>query len=304
MSLYEAMQEACGAIGIEVPRNVSPGNWAQCPVIGKSRSNTSGRVLIFDDGKGGIAWNWATGLEQRFTAQGVGDAANIRPQRDPEADRRRANERRDVAATCARIVKACTPLQHPYLASKGFPDEFGLVIEDMRPLLPRGDLGEKIAHALPQGEGPFLIVPGWVAKQVTTVQVITPEGDKKNIRRGAMSGAYHRIATGPETWVAEGIATALTLRAALRLLGRSSTVLSAFSASNVCKVAQGLSGARVAADHDKQVDQFGGLGTGEYYARKSERHWIMPPAMGDFNDMHASEGLRAVAMHIREHAPP
>ena len=29
------------------------------------------------------------------------------------------------------------------------------------------------------------------------------------------------------------------------------------------------------------------------------RQWVQPPAMGDFNDMHQADGLRAVAVHLR-----
>lgn len=299
MSIHDAMISACRAVGIEVPRKVEPGRWCPSPVEGKSRSNTSGRVMINDDGITGIAWNHATGQHQRFW---VGGSSEAPPpvQRDPEADRRRAQEQREVEATCERIIRACDQAQHPYLARKGFADELGLVIEDPRPLMPRGPLGEAMAAALPGGDWPLLVVPGRIGQRLTTVQFITPDGAKKNILRGQMGGACHRIATGRETWVCEGIATALTVRAALRLLGRSVTVLSAFSASNVAKVAEGTPGALIAADHDKPIPDFGGLGTGEFYARRTGRKLVMPPRMGDFNDLHQAEGLRAVAMHLRE----
>src|SRR5690606_22468270 len=119
-----------------------------------------------------------------------------------------------------------------YLTAKGFPDELGLVHEAPQREFPGGWLGEAMAKAMPEGEGPWLIVPGRVGKAITTVQFIGTDGAKKNLLRGRMDGAAHRIATGAETWVCEGIATALTIRAALRLLGRSATVLSAFAASN------------------------------------------------------------------------
>ena len=117
--------------------------------------------------------------------------------------------------------------------------------------------------------------------------------------QGRYGGAFHRIATGRETWVAEGIATALTVRAALRMLGRSATVLSAFSASNTAKVSERHAPSVLAADHDKPVEQFSGLGTGEYWARQSGARWVMPPEMGDFNDMHQAHGLRSVALILR-----
>ena len=151
---------------------------------------------------------------------------------------------------------------------------------------------------MPEGDGPFLIVPGRIGKAVTTVQFIGADGAKKNILRGAMSGASHRIATGQRLVVCEGIATALSVRAALRLLNVSATVLSAFSAANVAKVAAGHG--FIAADHDKPLPQLHGKGTGEFYAAASGCQWSMPPVLGDFNDMHQRDGLRAVALHLRE----
>ena len=304
MSLHAAMHDACRAVGIEPPRATKPGVWVKCPVEGKGRGNGSGRVLLFDDGKGGIAWNWVSGAEQRFTSEGMAGSAEARaPRRDPEAERRAVQEQFEVERICTGIVGACAPAQHPYLAAKGFPDEMGLVVEDLRPLIPNHDLGHAVARALPDGDGPWLIVPGRIGPRITTIQIIAPDGAKKNILRGKMSGAAHRIATGRETWVCEGIATALSVRAALRLLGRSATVLSAFSAANVSKVARANRGAVIAADNDKPLEQLGGLGTGEFYARATGLRWLMPPAMGDFNDMHQSDGLRAVALALRGVAP-
>ena len=299
MSIHESMLDACRAVGIEPPRKIEQGRWCASPVVGKGRGNTSGRVMINDDGRTGCAWNHATGAHQRFR---IGGTADTPPpvQRDPEAERAREAERREIVATCGRILAACDVAAHPYLARKGFPDERGLVIADPRPLLPRGPLGEKMAYALPATDGPMLVIPGRIDRTVTTVQFITPDGDKKNIRGGQMGGASHRIATGRETWVCEGIATALSVRAALRLLGRSATVLCAFAAANVGKVAEQTRGAIIAADHDKPVETLGGMGAGEFYALKSGRQWVQPPQIGDWNDVHVAEGLRAVALMLRE----
>lgn len=304
MSLHDAMQDACRAVGIVPPRSVTVGRWVKTQVDGKERSNTSGRVRISPDNRSGVAWNWATGQHVTFRDDDVSKAASARPARDLEAERRQEAERREIEATCERIVRACEVATHPYLARKGFADERGLVIADVWRCLPQGDLGKRLASALPEGEGPLLVVPGRIGQRITTVQFITPDGAKKNILGGLMNGAAHRIATGAETWVCEGIATALSVRAALRLLGRSATVLSAFAASNVCKVAQGLPKAIVAADHDRSLEQFNGQGTGEYYALRSGRVWAMPPELGDWNDYHQAHGLRAVAMALRGVRPP
>lgn len=300
MSIHDAMLDACRAVGIEPPRKTAPGRWAKSNVTGKSTSNTSGRVLIHDDGKGGIAWNWATGQRQAFRDTGTNGPAAAPVRRDPERDRAAEAERIEVERICGLIVRSCDQTTHPYLARKGFPDELGLVLEDPRKLVPDSPLGRRIGAAIPEHDAPLLIVPGRIGNRVTTVQFIAADGTKKNILGGLMGGAAHRIATGRETWVCEGIATALSVRAALRLLGRSATVLCAFSASNVAKVVSGIPGAAIAADHDKPVEAFGGLGTGEFYARKSGRSWSMPPEAGDFNDFHQAAGLRAVAVHLRE----
>lgn len=304
LSLDEAMRQACDAVKVAPPkRRCSPGQWTRTDSLGKNGRNDAA-VLIDDDQRGGFVYNYQTSQGQKFRIDGVNDNRPADPK--IEARRRareaeRESERRQVERICADLVRGCRTDVHPYLKAKGFPEELGLVCDDPRQFFPSGRFGDLLGLALPEGQGPFLIIPGRVGKTITTVQFITPDGAKKNILRGIMSGASHRIASGRDTWVCEGIATAMTIRAALRLLGASVTVLSAFSASNVGQVAESISGSRIAADHDKPVETLEGLGAGEFYARRSGRKWIMPKLQGDdFNDMHQREGLRAVALHLRE----
>ena len=300
MSLTDAMRRACAQVGIVPPRSIKRGRWTPCPVEGKPASNGSGRVLLWDDGTGGTAWNWITNAKVNFRADGeVGKAPRIDREAMQHKLRQEAERHAQVAAICAGIVRACTACKHPYLERKGFPDEVMLVVDDPRPHIPRTELGEAIIRALPEG-GPLLVAPGWIGRDVRTVQFIAPDGSKKNILGGEMGGASLRIATGRETWVCEGIATALSVRAALRLLGRSATVLSAFSAANVGKVAKGIPRSVIAADHDKPQDTLHGLGAGEFYARQSGRPYAMPPEVGDWNDHHMAHDLRTVALRLRE----
>lgn len=300
-TLADALREACAAVGIEPPkRRLVPGQWVRTDTHGRNGKDDAA-VLIFDDGRGGIAWNHQTGRNQRFTMTAAGEL-----RRDPEAERRarqrdaeRLAQQREVERICAEIVRGCDTGKHPYLERKGFPDQLGLICEDPTIHFPSTRFGDALAKALP-GEGPFLVIPGRVGQTITTVQFITADGAKKNILRGHMTGASHRIATGAQTWVCEGIATAMSVRAALRLLGASATVLCAFSASNVEKVATAIPGARIAADHDAPNEHLEGKGAGEFYARRSGRKWVMPPGIGDFNDYYQAEGLRAVALLLRE----
>lgn len=308
ITLRAAMEEACRAIAIEAPRFLpQPGVWVKTRALeSRNARNQSGRVMIFDDQRGGVACNWKRGGQQEiFKIDGerrnqLSDAERreIR-ERQRERQRRQRAEHEAVARICEAIVQDCRTEVHPYLERKGFPNELALVHDDPRKHMTGTPYSDKMIYALREFEGPLLVVPGRIGKAISTVQFITAEGAKTNIRGGKMDGASHRIATGRETWVAEGFATALTVRAALRLLGRSATVLSAFSASNAAKVASEHPGSILAADHDKPVPQFDGLGTGEFYARRIGHVWSMPPVRGDFNDYQESEGLRAVAVHLR-----
>lgn len=300
MALDDAMAEACRAVGINPPKHKPvPGQWTRTDTLERNGKGDAS-VLIFDDLHGGIAWNWQTQQRQPFTTRGRGEAIAPAIRRDPEKERRQKAEQAEVERICADLVRACQMDRHAYLERKGFPTALGLVIEDPRRIIPQAGVGKSIAKALPEGNGPFLIVPGRIGKKVTTLQFITADGAKKNIFRGVMGGASHRIATGRQTWVCEGIATALSVNAALRLLNASATVLCAFAASNVAKVARSIPGAIIAADNDKPVETLGGLGTGEFYARQSGQKWIAPPVLGDFNDFHQSAGLRDVAMYLRD----
>jgi putative DNA primase/helicase len=306
MSLDAAMQEACRAVGIVPPRRQpQPGRWARTDT-GQANGKGDASVMLFPDGTGGIAWNWQTQERQVFRTAATGAAP---PPREAVAARR-AHEAEEAARhaaaadAAARIVAACQSGPHPYLAAKGFPDEPGLVSDDPRRHMPHTPPGEAMRRAFPEGEGPWLVVPARIGGRIVSVQFIGPNGAKKNLYGGAMDGACHRIASGRETWVCEGIATALSVRAALRLLGRPATVLATFSAANAAKVARGMAGSVLAADHDKPIEHLGGLGTGEFYARASGRPWAMPPERGDWNDWHQAHGLRAVAMLLREVRPP
>lgn len=302
MTLDAAMRDACRAVGILPPRrNPVPGRWTAtdtCQPNGKG----DGRVLVFSDGAGGIAWNHQTQQREVFRIDGANTGVAPVVRRDPELDRRIEAERRESAAICARILRAAVQETHPYLDRKGFPAEVAYVTYAPRTCVPDTSHGRKVAASIPDSS-PLLIVPGFIGREVTTLQLIAADGSKKNVYGGRILGSVHRIAKGRETWVCEGIATALSVRAALRLLGRSATVLCAFSANNVETVARAHPGAIIAADNDKPIPAFGGLGTGEFYARRSGCAWVMPPEHGDFNDYHQAHGLRAVALLLRDVHP-
>jgi putative DNA primase/helicase len=299
------MRDACTAVGIRAPRRVIPGRWIAASAEGKAASNSAGRVLVFDDRSGGIAWNWITQAQQRFTVDGLASLKDVRlPRRDQTAEALERDRQAAAIEAARRMVAAAQPEPHPYLARKGFAEERGLVLDAPGAVLPADRIFDGMRYQLEQMTAPFLIIPGRIAKRVMTTQLIDAAGAKLNMKAAPMAGATHRIATGRETWICEGIATALSVRAALRLLARPATILCAFSAANVAKISQRIPGSIIAADHDRPLEQLHGQGTGAFYAARTGRVWTQPPEPGDFNDWHMRDGLRAVALHLREVRPP
>nr|WP_236042282.1 toprim domain-containing protein [Nitratireductor aquimarinus] len=139
-------------------------------------------------------------------------------------------------------------------------------------------------------------MPARFGSRVTSVQLIWEDGTKKFLAGGEIGGSCDRIGKGADTWLCEGLATGLSLRAALKGLRRADTILCCFSASNVAQVARSVKDRTfIAADHDNPVEQFGWKGTGEYYAEAAGKPYFMPPDEGtDINDFHMEKGIFAL----------
>lgn len=209
-------------------------------------------------------------LAKEYGWEGQGEAPRReRPQavhQDHDEERRRAQARQKAE----RMIQAASMSRHPYLISKGFPDVEGLCLDQL------------------------LLVPMRDAKtnEVNSVQTITWDGQKKFLAGGKARGSVFVIGAGPETFLCEGYATGLSIRAALQTLYRQAKVVVCFSAANVAHVARAM-GDFVVADHDAS-------GTGEKYAVKAGLPWWMPPEPGDANDYERSQGRRALAEALND----
>ena len=225
------------------------------------------------DGSRGWAKNWETGETAIWHA--AREARRTTPLEPlPSLVQRREQEtaRAEWAAGVARhkVAKAKAET-HPYLARKGFPKTLGLVYEGL------------------------LLVPARIGDAVVSLQEIDADGGKKNLPGGRMSGACFSIGSGRDEVLCEGYATGLSIKAALSAIHLPTRVTCCFSAANVATLAEQRRNAVVVADNDRPVAQFGGLGTGEFYARRSGLPWAMPPEVGtDANDFHMSDGLPAL----------
>lgn len=231
------------------------------------------------DGVRGWAKNWETGEtvtwhearpeKRRVPLKPLPSLAKRRAEEDRRAKRAAEEARRRIAA--ARMTT------HRYLEVKGFPKQLGLVHEGV------------------------LLIPARIGTEVVSLQEIFTDGEKKNLPGGRMSGASFTIGSGGIEILCEGYATGLSIKAALAGLHLPAKVTCCFSASNIATLAEKRRRALVVADNDKPVAQFGGLGTGEFYARRTGLPWAMPPGLGDdANDFHLAAGLPALQALLLE----
>lgn len=175
---------------------------------------------------------------------------------------------KSTARKAAQMIHRAHLDTHPYLEAKGFPEARGFV----------------------DRKG-FLLIPIRSRRgKVMSIQTIDGEGRKKFIYGGRTGGGRLQLGRERERWVCEGYATALSIAAALERMVIRASVVVAFSAGNITKVAR--DGDRVIVDHDK-------TGTGEQVARDLGLPWWMPPKPGDANDLHQEEGLEALIGGLR-----
>jgi putative DNA primase/helicase len=301
MNVSEAIDQACASVGIIPPKSYRQGRWTKCDTLDGKSGKGDGRISV-DDLKV-TAYNWQIGQSATIWLKDKNSLSEVEKSQFAQQkakDKAETEERaREAARKAQTIINRAEPSQHPYLAAKGFPHERALVAgaDDIR------RIGG--AYLIPENGGAkAIVIPARIGTNVSSLQLIWENGEKKFLAGGVIEGSLHRISTGSELWLCEGFATGLALRKALKGLGRSPTILCCFSAYNVLTVARKTRGkCYIATDNDKPMEQFGGLGTGEYYARQAERPYVMPPAIGtDFDDMLMSDGIFAVQRHLANFA--
>ena len=223
-------------------------------------------------------------------------------QRQREERRRRAVEERQ-AKKAVHILSLCEYTTHPYLTRKGFPDAKGLVHD--------GDLIIPMRHYRDY-------------HRLQSVQMIGPDGSKKNLPGGKALEAVYKLGQGGEHYYCEGYATALSVMAALKRLYRDQhcEVWVCFSAGNIPNVAKSRRRSMVIADHDwwrcpkkecrakwdyesKRCPSCGSSGVtepaGEKHAKQTGLPYWMPHEPGtDANDVMLSHGVEALAEVIRD----
>lgn len=276
--------EVAASIGVQIRSLLEDDRIHRCTTdLHPKKRNASYRT----DGVRGWVKNWETGETVIWHAQQQEQRRTAAPIPLPSLAQRRAEEaeRAEKAAKAAqRKIALAKAETHPYLDRKGFPKMVGLVLDRM------------------------LLVPARADGRIVSLQEIADDGTKKNLPGGRMSGASFTIGSGRLEILCEGYATGLSIKAALTGLCLPARVTCCFSASNVATVAERRRRAFVVADNDKPVAQFGNIGTGEFYAKRTGLPWAMPPDVGtDANDFHLSAGLpalQALLLDLIQRRPP
>lgn len=290
MTVDDAIDQACSDVGIRPPKHRSYGKWLLTDTLEGRKGKGDGRVIINDHCV--TAWNWKTSEKSTVSLRdGLSATEKRGVTASVEKANKKASEDRARAARIANeLLAKAIPATHEYLSRKGFPDERVMTVPAQVVRQLGGD------YLVPAGATSAVLVPARRAGEVCSAQLIWGDGTKKFLYGGEIGGSSHRIGKGADTWLCEGFATGLSLRNALHGLKMRPTILCCFSAANIAAVARSLPGrVFVAADHDQPRPQFGGVGTGEHYARQTMLPYGMPPDVGtDFNDMHQRTSIFAV----------
>lgn len=257
--------------GVIVGRLI-PGKWVRVATEDKPKHKNGAYKYMGDVG---FVQNWATQTEPAvWRADGDSREAGERVRRVvKEAALHQVQAAQKAAQRAQGILAECELAQHPYLASKGFPDE--------------------LVNVWNRETDNVMVIPMRRGDRIVGAQLIKPDGDKKFLYGQRSGGAEFVMGTRGTHVLCEGYATALSTQQALRSLKVGYVLHTTFSAGNLKKVAEALPGGLVIADNDAS-------GTGERVAREiGWPYWISDTVGEDFNDAHQRQGLFAVAMQLK-----
>ncbi len=268
---------AIRATGLEPPNTIIPGKFHRFPGLGKCRSNTAGWCQLYSDGRGGVFGDWSTGLSSSWRCNSVNQSNNIEylerarnAKRVAEIER---NEDHDKAAQKAIwILQRSIPvINHEYLMKKRIS-----------------------ANGARLDEYNNLIIPVNNYAKTTSLQFISPNGDKRFLSGGKVRGGGFLI--GKETNIVllcEGFATACTLHE----MSGYCTVC-AFNSGNLLEVAKKICRNHggeliICGDNDHATLGNPGRTAAIEAARITGAKWIIPDFSGlnagpkdtDFNDL-------------------
>jgi len=216
---------------------------------------------------GNVGWvqNWAT-MEKPEIWRGEGNIVTVLRQDNQE----REQKAEQAASKAAWLLHQARLDTHPYLRSKGFPDEAGNVWEQK------------------------LVVPMRMNGRLAGAQLIDDQGVKKFLYGQKSKGASFVIDAKGIPIFCEGYATGLSVRVAMKAMKVRYTIHVCFSASNVQTIAREIERGIVVADNDPN-------GIGVKAARDAGKpYWLSPTVGEDFNDFHQRVGLYQASASLKK----
>jgi putative DNA primase/helicase len=254
----------CRLHGVIVDREPPIGLWKRYPTVDKP-THRNGAVKHM--GTHAFIQNHATMTEiEVWHAEGDSVMDPNKARKLVEAAHRDIREKQEKAAQKAGfILHQCQIGYHPYLEKKGFKEEQTNVWKHDDQLL--------------------MVIPMRVGHRLVGCQLIDESGDKKFLAGQRTSEATFTMDNkGPHILV-EGMATGLSVKAAMKALKRRYTLHVCFSAGNLKKVAATLPKGFVVADKDASR-------TGQNTAEQIGWPYWLPDTVGmDANDVHQRDGL-------------
>lgn len=208
---------------------------------------------------------WKSEGDSRAAAQRIQASAN-------QAAQDTIRHQQKAAQKAAQMLSECELKPHPYMASKGFPDERVNVLDET------------------------MLIPMRVGRDIVGVQQIDVDGGKKFIFGQRCSMAQFIFTSGANGIhvVCEGYATGLSLCRALATLKRPYVLHVCFSAGNMKKVAQALPMGIAIADNDVSL-------TGQRVCQEINWPYWMSDVVGeDANDYHQRKGLFALSQGLQK----
>lgn len=299
-------QQAMMATGLTEAPTPVPGQLMRFPGADKGRSNKAGWCILFDDLRGGVFGDYATGDKQNWQANGATPYTQAERTRHSSAiaaakakrDAGKLDDQQQASERAVKLWNAATPCtQHPYLTAKGVQG-YGVRVD---------------------ADG-FLIVPMRdTAGRLWNIERINPVDfkDKRGLPGGRRTGLFHLIGGTPADRIigCEGYSTGASIHEAT-----GDAVAVAFNAGNLEAVALALHGAYpsvvvvAAADDDIKNKVNTGMVAAQQ-AAQAVGGLVAVPDFGknrpdgatDFNDLHqiikGSEGLDAISVCIQAAKP-
>jgi antirestriction protein ArdC/phage/plasmid primase-like uncharacterized protein len=324
---------------------VMDGTRQRVPVQGDTRGQRSGSYIGFLDGHpAGNIQNYRTDYKENWKAEGGAKAltqADIERLTVMQVEKQatRKAQQQAMQAKTAEAVSALLRVapfatdNHPYLQRKGVKAD-GLQIVPNPVAAPRASALYQIARDRAEGAqlrkmspnipvfiaGELLVPVYNAAGELRNVQTIGADGRKGFAPGGQVAGCFYLMPPGAAgvkgqtigpVIIAEGWATAETLHAAVP----QATVVTAFNAGNLLKVAQAMrefypdSSIVIAGDNDHQREQEGKTNVGKLSALKAAAAMggqvvipqFKPGDTGtDWNDVAQYQGNEMVEQAMRE----